>query len=132
MSVGLNEAVSILTSTNNLHYELWMFYIVVATGLLSYRFSDAYVHIENSRRLIIIAGFIAFAISNLIAIHQNITHFNSVLSVLQSYKFPDSSVDLSSVFKVYNDKPPLRILGFHCFLTVLLSYVLYKPKFSTG
>ncbi|WP_447062207.1 hypothetical protein [Vibrio alginolyticus] len=44
---GLSEAISLLDSSNNLHYQIWMFYVVVAIGLLGFKFSETYAHLAN-------------------------------------------------------------------------------------
>jgi uncharacterized membrane protein len=128
MSDGLNEAITLLSSSNNLHYQIWMFYVVVAIGLLGFRFSETYDNLSQKRRLIIIIGFVGFSASNLIAMYQNMSHFNVVLSALQEYKVDSNGINFTDIFSQYHLKVIWRILGFQILVTILLSYVLYKPK----
>ena len=98
---GLNGAVNLLSSKNALHYQIWMFYVVVATGLLGFRFSETYKCLERNKRGMIIAVFLAFAASNFIAMTQNIAHFNAIIITLNSYEFSGDSLNLTSIFEAY-------------------------------
>ncbi len=128
MSNGVSEAITLLAPSNNLHYQIWMFYVVVAIVLLGFRFSETYDNLSRKRRIIIIIGFVAFAGSNFIAMFQNMFHFNIVLTALQEYKYSGTGVNLSSVFVQYHEKAIWRVLGFQALITCLLAYVLSKPK----
>jgi|GEM_PF-2905047 hypothetical protein len=125
---GVNEAIALLTSSNDLHYQIWMFYVVVALGLIGYRFSESYDKLPLNRRIIVIVGFVAFSGSNLFAMYQNMVHFNTVLTVLQKYKYSGAGVNLSTVFAQYHEKGIWRVLIFQAIITLLLSYVLSMPK----
>lgn len=130
MSSGLSEAIGLLTSSNNLHYQIWMFYVVVALGLLGFRFSETYEHLSAKKRLIIIVGFIAFAVSNFIAMKHNLSQFNQVLLVLKQASFTSYDLNFKTIFAHYNHKNPISILGFQALITIVLSYVLYKSEES--
>lgn len=125
---GLSEAISLLSSSNNLHYQIWMFYVVVAIGLLGFRFSETYEHLAANKRKLVIVGFIAFSFSNLIAMHQNMIHFNVILENIQIADFGSMEIDFQDIFSSYRTKVIWRVLGFHAVVTTLLSYVLYRNE----
>lgn len=128
MDNGISEAITLLAASNNLHYQIWMFYVVVAIGLLGYRFSETYDSLSFKRRLIIIVGFLGFAISNASTMYQNMIQFNVVLITLKSFDFSVIHFDFSTVFEQFHEKKVINILSFQLVITVLLAYVLYKPK----
>ncbi|MDV7104599.1 hypothetical protein R3X26_09345 [Vibrio sp. TH_r3] len=125
---GLSEAISLLDSSNNLHYQIWMFYVVVVIGLLGFRFSETYVNLAKYKKNLILLGFIAFSVSNFIAMHQNMIHFNVVLENIQTSTFSNTDINFKNIFDSYHHKVVWRILGFHVLVTVMLSYILHRKK----
>lgn len=125
---GVDEAITLLTSSNDLHYQIWMFYVVVAIGLLGYRFSETYNNLSEKRRIIVIIGFVAFAGSNLVSMYQNMVHFNAVLTALQQYEYSGTGVNLTNVFAQYHEKGIWIVLVFQAVISFFLAYVLSKSR----
>lgn len=128
MQIGLSEAIALLSSSNNLHYQIWMVYVVVALGLLGFRFSETYDNLSRKRRGIMIMGFVIFSISNLIAMEQNIQHYNVTLSLLKNFDYQGYYIDFQHLFNDLDYKNMEAILIFQIITTCMLSYLLYKPR----
>ena len=128
MYIGLSETIALLTSCNSLHYQIWMVYVVVALGLLGFRFSETYDNLSRKRRYMMIIGFIAFSVSNLISLEQNIQHFNTTLYVLKTFNYDLNTLNFRHLFDQFSYKDTLSILGFQIGSTCVLCYLLYKPR----
>ncbi len=84
--------------------------------------------LANYKKNIIVLGFVAFSVSNLIAMYQNMVHFNVVLDSIQAATFKGSDINFKSIFENYHHKAVWRVACFQVVATALLSYVLLREE----
>lgn len=125
-NLGLGEAINLLTASIQLHYEILMVYVVVALGLLGFKFSESYKKISVKRSRIVIIGFFIFSLSNTIAMQENIDHYNTILLLLKTYSYDDYLIDFKHIFSVFFFKDASRILIFQMGITLIMLYVIKK------
>lgn len=128
IGVGFGDAIELLNTANHLHYEILMVYVVVALGLLGFRFSASYEYISKKNSWIVVIGFCIFAVSNLIAMQENISQYNTILFYLKNSTFSEYSIDFKFIFSSFCLKNCWRILSFQVISALIMIYMLRKQS----
>ena len=119
----MTEILALFNQTEVTHSQNWMFFIVVVFGILGYCFTEKYKEIEILGLFILVIGFLAFSIYNLLAMVKDVNIHNHLLEILNT---ASNSEVLSKAVEVFEEKSLLKVFVFHILFSLLTILVIFR------
>lgn len=123
MGDSISTIIKIWQTTGDYHGNLWMFYILVVSGILGFSFSESFARRALVSRVGLLVLLSAFLFANLKSIYDNLEIYNS--SVRQLILI--SSGDLEPVTSSIKEISRTHLIALHLLLDAsVLSIVGYR------
>lgn len=97
--VALARAVEIWKSTATAYAGLWTLYVVGASAVLGFAFSDKFVELSERVRKALFGLFFIFALASLVSIIQNLMVYNAATEQIR-YLIAESNPAISSSISI--------------------------------
>ena len=125
-SYTFSDALDLFYKINSYHNQSWMFYALIALGILGFSFGETYSKMSDIRSCIIISiGFIAFSLSNIFSMYDNLELYNTLLQQIkkEARETNFKQFNIKPIMPKFEEKRLFIIITYHLILDgcVLLS-----------